>query len=439
MGIRRTVGLLVVGFLLSTALAASAMQTVGATSEIDTSQAYSSGLISGTQGAWYTWINESGVKLVFLALYSPVFNSPVFAFVGQEYNTLNKTPVFVGNALMLMEVFNDTNHNGVLDANYTAGTSEVKYTVLVNSSQSFVPTPVSENVTKGAVHFYWGIDYKGIDAFLIAAGQDGSGYGGGTVASKVNLDHLGISYEYTIANNTTYLQSKYNIGNFALASSQGGSGNSSVTLDGLSLSLLFSTVTISSKDYTVATSSSSPSSAGAGNSSLSNAKVRVGNMTAFEYLFNDNYTLAQPSPTQYRADIASARPDSVPSSLVSSPWLSPVWRIQSYLQSLPIYDGLPSTPDLNYTQSRFLYRLQFEHWSGNALVEDPTFIAYLSSSGGVVSNPASALAPYLIVAAAASGVILAAIAAADLFRRRKLKEGELPLPGGAGAIDLTII
>jgi hypothetical protein len=256
-------------------------------SGIDTSQAYASGFISGSQGAWYTWVNVQGVKLVFLALYSPVYNSPVFTFVGQEYNSSSGNPVFVGNSLMLMEVFNDTNHNGILNANYTSGHSELKFTVIMNSSQSFTSTPVSENSSDGVSNFHWGIDYRGIDAFLIIPDNQSSGYEGGTSASKVALDHFAVSYDYSITNSTARLESKYDIGNFTLVPNTGDqSGNRTVNLNGLSLALFFSTETISPKSYSVKTTA-----LGSSGSLLSNAKVLIENSTAFEFLFNDNYTL----------------------------------------------------------------------------------------------------------------------------------------------------
>ena len=153
---RIVVVVLALFLLLTIGLPALPTAAGSGASGIDTSQAYASGFISGNQSAWYTWVNVQGVKLVFLALYSPVVNSPVFTFVGQEYNHSSGNPVFVGNSLMLMEVFNDTNHNGILDVNYTSGHSELKYTVFMNSSQSFVPTPVSENSSGGILHLRWG-------------------------------------------------------------------------------------------------------------------------------------------------------------------------------------------------------------------------------------------------------------------------------------------
>src|SRR2546422_1938708 len=92
--------------------------------------------------AWYSWININGTHTIFLALHSNQLPSPVFSFIGQAYNTSSGSRVFVGNALLAMEVYNDINHNGYLDADYTQGTffqapTEIRYTLIMNASQTF--------------------------------------------------------------------------------------------------------------------------------------------------------------------------------------------------------------------------------------------------------------------------------------------------------------
>jgi len=385
---------------------------VAAASGIDTSKPYTSGFVSFSsfEGAWYTWVNEGGVKLVFLSMYSSVYNSPVYAVVGQEYNATGGNPMFIGNALMTMEVFNGT---------------ELKYTVILNSSQSFQSTPVSQNETNGVLKLHWGVEYEGIDAFLVTPVKGvinaSSGSGGGTVAARISLDHLGISYDYTITNKTTSLQSKYAIGGFVLKPPLG-SSNNTVSLKGLGLSLLFGTITIASTGYSVTTNSTSHGAAG-----LSGASVQVGNLKAFQYFFNDNYTLFQPQPTLHRANVTSVPPGSIPPAILNV--TSSLGRIQSYEQSLPMFKGLPSSSNLDYSQSKFLYQLSFGQWSGNALVEDPTFIAYLSSSGSLVTTSTGTriTIPYpIVIAAAVSGVVLVVYALLDALLFRPEERKSLP-------------
>src|SRR5436309_14781284 len=96
---------------------------------------------------------------MFLALHSNQADSPVFSFVGQAYNTSSGSRAFVGNALLAMEVYNDTNNNGYLDANYTSCTTELRYALIMNASQTFTPSPVKKHLTNGTRHYASAITY----------------------------------------------------------------------------------------------------------------------------------------------------------------------------------------------------------------------------------------------------------------------------------------
>src|SRR6266516_1994673 len=105
-------------------------------SSVDFSQEYSSGDVQVLPYslAWYTWININGTHTIFLALHSTQYPSPVSAFVGESYNTPTNPRGFVANAMMAIEVYNDTDGNGLLDANYTAGQTELLWTIMMNAS-----------------------------------------------------------------------------------------------------------------------------------------------------------------------------------------------------------------------------------------------------------------------------------------------------------------
>ncbi len=89
-------------------------------SSVDFSTEYSSGDVQVLPYslAWYTWISINGTHTIFLALHSTQYPSPVSAFVGESFNTSTNSRVFVANAIMAIEVYNDTDGNGILDANY---------------------------------------------------------------------------------------------------------------------------------------------------------------------------------------------------------------------------------------------------------------------------------------------------------------------------------
>ena len=172
-----------------------------AQSSPDFSQEYASGdvQILPYSLAWYTWISVNGTHTIFLAEHSAQNPSPVSAFVGESYNTSLPTNsrVFVANAIMAIEVYNDTDGNGILDANYAAGQTELLYTIVMNASQTFQPTPVTKTNISGVPHYRWGVTYGAIQAILVknATGVLGTPYGGGAAASYLNIDHFTLSYD----------------------------------------------------------------------------------------------------------------------------------------------------------------------------------------------------------------------------------------------------
>src|SRR5260370_38181133 len=132
-----------------------------AQSSVDFSQEYSSGdvQIPPYSLAWYTWISINGTHTIFLAEHSAQYPSPVSAFIGESYNTSSNSRVFVANAIMAIEVYNDTNGNGILDANYGTGQTELLYTIVMNASQTFQPNPVTKTSVNGVSHYRWGVTY----------------------------------------------------------------------------------------------------------------------------------------------------------------------------------------------------------------------------------------------------------------------------------------
>src|SRR5438132_610424 len=225
-------------------------------SSIPVSQEFASGDVEvfASLQAWYTWVNINGTHTIFLALHSNQGPSPVSAFVGESYNTASNSRVFVANGLMAMEVYNDTNGNGFLDANYAIPATELLYTIQLNASQSFTTSPVQKTLTNNVPHFDWGVTYGMIQGDLITADPAYNyGYGGGLPASQVLIDHLSLFYDYSITGNTTYLKTSYEIGNVTLVPPT----LPNVTLKGLSLSLLHFVLAVSSEGYAVRTNGSS--------------------------------------------------------------------------------------------------------------------------------------------------------------------------------------
>lgn len=405
-----------IAIILSASLVqAPFLQLVRAQStSIDLSQEYSSGDLQVDQyiQAWYSWVNVNGTRTIFLALHSQQYNSPVFAFVGQAYSAPSGARVFVANALLATEVYNDTNSNGYLDADYSAGTTELLYTLILNSSQTFASSPVQRTSVDGAPHYLWGITYGAVDAILINAVPPGYGYGGGMVASFTIIDHVSMFYDYSVQGNTAFLKTSYEIGNVTLVAPTG----PDVTLQGLSLSLLHATLTVSSTQLDVLAGNASYDSQVNTTPSLVNAaEVRVEGAVAFEFRFKDNYTLQTNPPVSYPAVYLASPAGSLPPDAFQGQWFSPIVRVQDYVKGLlPDIAGLPATSDFNYATSRFIYRVSYPTWSGYALTHDPTYVAHFVPGSSFSSLPVATLS-----AAIFTGVLSLVIAVQGLARRRK--------------------
>lgn len=385
-------------------------------SSIPISQEYASGDIQiGTCGcvqAWYSWVNINGTHTIFLALHSSSNPSPIFTFVGQAYNSSSGQKVFVGNGLLAMEVYNDTDGNGYLDANYATGTTELRYTILMNASQTFQGYPVNKTIVSGVPHYSWGAKYGTIQAYLIQATPPYYGYGGGQSASQISIDYVAVFYDFSVVGNTTFLKTSFRIGTISFVTNP-------VTLQGLSFSLLYATQTVASRPLTV-TAGSSPydSQTNQAASQFTAAQVNVDNVLAYEFRFKDNYTLSG-GPSIYPAVYLASPIDSIPANAFQGNYFNPLIRVQDFVQGqLPDIAGLPSTSNINYSATKFLYRINYPTWGGLAIQHDPTYVAYLGAGGLSIPTSPPPGPPLIIYAAAATG-ILALLVAFNGFRRRR--------------------
>jgi len=392
-------------------------------SSIDFSQEYSSGDVQvfPSLDAWYAWISINGTHTIFLALHSFQAPSPVSAFVGESYNT-SDSRVFVANALMAMEVYNDMNGNGFLDANYAIPSTELLYTIQLNASQSFTTSPVQKTLTNNVPHYDWGVTYGMIQGDLITADPAYNyGYGGGLPASQVLIDHLSLFYDYSITGNTTYLKTSYEIGNVTLVPPT----LPNVTLKGLSLSLLHFVLAVSSEGYAVRTNGSSidyDSQTSQTSSQVNTAQIIVPGSTAYEFRFNDNYTLQTNPPVSLRTVYAAAPNNSLPVEAFRGAGALQVVRAQDYVKaSLPNIAGLPASSDLNYSSSKLIYRISYPTWEGIGIKHDPTYIGYYVPNLLTISTPVP-WDPMIVVYLAAAVAVVAAITSVLIFKMtRKTK------------------
>src|SRR3989475_10455788 len=390
-------------------------------SSIDLSKEYKSGDVDVFTylQAWYTWININGTHTIFLALHSNQAQSPVSAFVGQGYNTTSGSKIFVANALLAMEVYNDTNANGYLDANYGAGTTELKYLLVMNASQTFSVNPVQKTITSGTAHYGWGVTYGNVQAMLIRASPPNYGYTGGLAASYTSIDHVIFSYDFSLNGNTTYLKTSYDIGNVALVLPT----DPGVTLQGLSFSLLHTTLAVASHQLSVIAGSNPYDSQTSTSPSLvTAAQLTVDNGLTYEFRFRDNYTSVKTPVETHPALYVASPSNSLPAGVFGGSNYTPLIRVDDYVRAkLPDIAGLPSTSDLSYATSRLIYRVSYPVWSGYGLKHDPTYVAHfvVSTSSPVRPPLLSGLLILVIAGAGIVGVFLLVLIVSLISRTRR--------------------
>jgi len=384
----------------------SSEENVQDVASIDTQSEYSNGSLQFydfVMNLWYDWINTQGTQVIFFAYYSEVYNSPIITFVGQHYVTMNGTEVFVGNTLTLMELYNDANKNSVPEVN------EIGYFFLVNSSVGFTATPI-EKITLGEVaHYRWGVKYQTIDGHLIDET--------GASKARVIVEHMAFSYDYYIQNNVSYLKTGFDIGEIVGIESS----EPNLTLEGLSLSLLYATMTITPKNYTVLVNGQPYNSATAFPSPLATdrGEINIANQKTYEFVFGENYTLYKDSIVESHKSFSAASATETVSSnaRVSLSWL--IEQLESVLEDLfPKMSEMQVNIDLDYATSTFVYRVCYPTWEGYRVKHDPTYIAYINPQGtpripiGIPSE--------LLIAATIIGLIALIAAVWELRKTKRL-------------------
>jgi hypothetical protein len=388
---------------------------------IDTEAEYSNGSLGSPHeglALWYDWISTNETQIIFLAYYSQLLNPPIITFIGQHYYTENGTEVFVGNTLTVMEVYNDTNGNGLPDADYVSGTREILYSFVVNSSVSFDITPIEKTIVDGLPHYKWGIKYQTIDGFLLTENYSSD--------LMVTVDYMDFAYDFYIENNVSYLKTNFSIGKILNATSSYSSMREPVSLDGLSLALLYGTTIVTSKPYitlvngnqynsTTAPASVQPANLG---------EIKIDAVTTYKFVFGQNYTLYRDTQQETHTSKSTAVSNqSVSSGLEHLNWI--ISDLETVLSSLfPKISNLQVAINLEYNVSSFLYRVCYPVWDGCKLQHDPTYIAYLNA-GNVpeLSLPLT----FIIVAAIVSTLALAA-ALIDLSKTRRTLKASLQVP-----------
>jgi len=362
---------------------------------VDKNAEYTNGTIPAPPvDIWYAWVNLSDTQVIFYSLISDVVNSPIINFLGQHFQVENDTEVFIGSTLALIEVYNDTNEDGIPQANFTSGETEIKYYLLVNSSVGYDITPIQKTVEGETPHYKWGFKYNTIDGFLLYPEQQP-----GQGAAKVIIDYLGFNYDFYVVQNVSYMKTSFDIGK--ITKIEPVFGEPQVSLDDLSLSLLFSTITASAKPYTPYVNGQPYNSTTATNpaTATNSGQIAVDIIKAYEFLFGENYNLTRDETVEpHEVKSEAAATTSVPQGAQSRL----EWALNYFENNLNISDLFPSASgiqgkiNLDCNVSALLYRICYPVWDGLAIKHDPTHIAYLFSNTIIPEFPTALILPLLI-------------------------------------------
>jgi hypothetical protein len=388
---------------------------------IDTNVEYSNGSIGSSHeglALWYAWVNASGTQIIFLAYHSYTLNPPIITFLGQHYYIEDNTEVFVGNTLSLMEIYNDTNGNGLPDADYASGKTEILYDFQVNSSVSFQTTPIERTLKNGLPHYTWGIRYQTIDGFLTTEDS--------FPVARLMIDYMDFSYDFYIQNNVSYTKTNFGIGKIFEMTPFGSFTNASVSLEGLSLALFYGTAVVTAKPY-VTLVNGSPYNSTTAPPSVQPAdlgEIKIDDTKAYEFVFGQNYTLFQDSQQEtHESKSTAVSNQSVTSGLGRFEWIFS--DLEAALASLfPKISSMQAAINLDYSVSSLLYRVCYPVWNGCKLEHDPTYIAFLNTA--IVPELGPPLT-FVVVAALVSAVVLT-MALVDLKKTRRILRYSAKIP-----------
>jgi hypothetical protein len=394
------------------------------------------GFINSSYGMdlWYVWVNTSGAHLLFLAMYSTVYPSPVNYFIGQHYFTGNGTEVFIGNRLLGFEIYEDLNGNFLLDVNYSNGfneaSDEARYFFLLNSSQAVNLIPPSKSTAGNITHYSWEIRYNLAQGILIEIDENPGSYVNDPETGELLpsffkglhsaiLSSLSFSFDYWIENNTAYLKTGLEIAPF--------SETSTVAFNGQGLTMLYSTSVLTTKPYNITTQSFQKSNIS--NKGIATSEIDVDGEKAFKLVIGDHYTL-QDEATLFSTIANIYSLDSLPGDLIyhaKSFTENTENLFKQYFQKTS--PNIDSNASLNIRLSSIIYRVCFPIWGNRDLHYDPLYIAYISQPYFVdFKKPSTLLPQTLLLATFVSGLVILVIAVHRHLKIKRYKIASLALP-----------
>jgi len=400
----------------------------GGTTAIDTSSEFSSGTLEGESSwFWYTWINVSSVQLIYIAAVCPFYSMyfPSFQLTAQHFYAEDGTELFIGHMLLLYEVYDDKNRNGVLDADFSTGDYETLYYLDLNMSEAFIPQPVQKTVVNGTSHYTWSLRYEQVWGFLKF--PEGPKLGIGDTAGLIQLQYLETSYDYCLRGNASYLKTSLAVGPMNVTESYLGN----ITFTNLGLTALYSTIVLASSNLTrvLVGLDEYDSHLPSPTTAMSNATIAGPETGYYSLLFEENYTLATDPPQTYPAPAAACPSTSLDPTIHEVQYREPFNAFRSFLTGfLPTISNLSMPVDYDFRNSDLLYRVNYPHWDGCGLVHDPLYVAYLGNAP--ISRPNLPGTPFwltLALAVGIFGVLVLSLSVVELRRLRRAKRMLSPL------------
>lgn len=413
-----TLGLLLTALCFTALLQSTKFTSVKASSIVAVEDGeYENGTIMIENSAClirYNWVNVSGTQVVNYVLYTNSdypYPTPVVSLVGQFFQLADGTKVSVVSALDKMELYKDANGDGIPQANFTSGESEILYYAYVNMSDSYNISPIERMVEGDVPHYEWGFTYANVYAYLLNATVSSG------VVAKLTFEHITIGYDFSVENNVSYLKTNFDIGK---VTSIDVFDSSQLSLDGLSLALLYPTGAHTSKPYSTYVGdllfNSTISNETAVNLGL--ARVVVGTMKAYDFVFGGNYTLIRGQNNEtYELKTEAASLSSVPINTYGSV----VWQTSFFRDNLNLGDLFGDSPpdiSVDYNESSLIYRICFPVWDGMQVQNDPVYVGYLFSSVEIPEISSTMIVPLMIMVTALLVVVAAKKRKFNLTKRK---------------------
>jgi len=356
---------------------------------------------------WYDWVNAFGTQVINYAVYDDFYRTPIENLLGQHLQLEDGSDVFVASGLGAFEVYRDLNGDAIPQADFTYGESEILYYMFMNMSDTYSVIPIQKVMENGVPHYEWGFTYVNAYAYLLNPVTPRQGLGAGLI-----FDHIIFTYDFSVTGNISNLKANFDIGGIVsnrvldAETMRFIEPEQQLSLDGLSLALLYTTATYASKPYSTSVNGNPYNSTTLGTvvKSADVASIEVAAQKAYDFVFGGNYTVLRGESNEtHPAKIETYEAKAEAAPLTSFPFKiyePPVRQISSFRDELKL-EGLfaGSWPEfnMNYNTSALIYRICFPVWDGMPIQHDPVFVGYIYNTDEIPELPIIIAIPFLAV------------------------------------------